>query len=339
MKITIVGLPQAGQQELFSILTNIPLENIKERPMEVQQGVCEVKDPRITTLFEMYKPKKTTYARIDYTLIPDFNLTGPTKDLIFTQLKNADEICFVARAETAEHDVKNFISELMLYDLMLVEKRLDSGSKENRKKPIDPKEKALMELCKKELEQGKPLVMDGLLEESRKLLTAYQFFTIKPVFIVINMPETDIKDETVSKKISSLSPYPSIRLSVTLERELTELNEKDRAELMIELGIEEPAVNKMTRIAYKELGLISFFTVGEDEVRAWSIERSSSAPEAGRAIHSDIEKGFVRAEMFKYDDLIAAGSEAKLKETGKFLLKGRDYIVEDGDILNFRFNV
>lgn len=341
MKITLVGLPQAGQQELFSLLTGVPLGKIKERPMEVHLGICEVKDPRIDTLSKMYKPKKTTYARIDYLLIPDFNLTGPVKDIIFGQLKNADEICFVVSASTAEKDVANFISELVLYDLMLVEKRLESIAKDQHKKSSrsGEKEKDLMDICKRELEAGQPLNRDEFLEENGDLLLPYQFFTVKPLFIVVNVPEGSISDTSLASKISSLVSYHCIQLCVGIEREIGELPEKDRVQFLQELGIKEPAINKMTRIAYRELGLISFFTVGEDEVRAWTVKRNSTAPKAGGAVHSDIEKGFVRAEMFKYDDLTAAGSEAKLKEIGKFFLKGRDYIVEDGDILSFRFNV
>ena len=341
MKITIIGFPQAGQQELFSLLTGTPLETIKQRPLEVHQGICEVKDPRITRLSEMYKPKKTTNARIEYQLVPDFNLTGPTKDIIFSQLKNADELCFISHADTAEKDVKSFISELILFDLMLVEKRLETISKDQRKKfsEVREKEKELMEKCKKRLEDEQPLRKTALGEEEVKAIETYQFFTMKPIFIVVNVPEENIKDSSIAKMISGLTSYPAIQLSAEIEQEIWRLDEKDRAEFMRELGIEEPAIHKMTIIAYSELGLISFFTVGEDEVRAWTIKKGSFAPAAGKTIHSDIEKGFVRAEMFKYTDLISSGSEAKLKEEGKFHLKGRDYVVEDGDVLNFRFNV
>ena len=341
MKITIIGLAQAGQQELFSLLTGVALENIKERPMEVLQGICEVKDSRITKLSEMYKPKKTTYARIEYLLIPDFNLTGPTKDIIFKELKNADEICWISRADTAEKDVKHVISELIVFDMMLVEKRLETIAKDQRKKFSDQKEKEkeLMELCRKQLEGERPLSELKVTGDQASAIATYQFFTMKPIFIVVNVPEDKINDASIAKKISEHTSYPSIQLCAEIEQEIGRLEEKDRTEFMGELGIAEPAIHKMTMIAYAELGLISFFTVGEDEVRAWTIRKGAAAPEAGKAIHSDIEKGFVRAEMFKYGDLIGAGSEAKLKELGKFYLKGRDYIVEDGDILNFRFNV
>jgi hypothetical protein len=263
------------------------------------------------------------------------------KDLIFTQLKNADEFCWVARVETAASDIASFISELVIFDLMLAEKRLETIAKDQRKKysELREKEKALMEQCQAQLDKERPLSELAFGEEQTKAMRAYQFLTLKPVILVINVPESQLKETTLAQAISDKFSYPSIQLSAELEAEISQLEEKDRLVFMQELGIDEPVIDKMTRLAFSALGLISFFTVGEDEVRAWPIKKGSTAPEAGSTIHSDIEKGFVRAEMFKYEDLLAAGSEAKLKEQGKFNLKGRDYVVEDGDILSFRFNV
>jgi len=341
MKIVIIGSPQAGQQQLFSLMTGIPLQTIQEKPLEIQQGICQVKDPRVTKLKEIFNPKKTTYARIEYLLLPDFNLQGPAKTAIFTQLKNADEFCWIARSENAEADVAGFISELVIADLMLIEKRLETIAKDQKRKFSDQKEKEaqLMQLCKAHLDQEKPLSNLSLTDEQAKLLRTYQFLTMKPTILVLNVAEDQIKDSSISSKIKEKFSYPTVQLSAELEAEINQLDEADRKAFMQEMGIEEPALDKMTRMAFEGLGLISFFTVGEDEVRAWPVKRASTAPYAGSTIHSDIEKGFVRAEMYTYDDFIAAGSEAKLKEQGKFHLKGRDYIVEDGDILSFRFNV
>lgn len=340
MKITILGSPQAGQQELFSVLTGIDINAIKERPMEVQLGICNVSDPRIDELVKLYKPKKTTYAKIEYVLLPDFNLQGPAKEKILTQLKNADELCWIAKHENAESDIGSFISELILSDMMLVEKRIENLDKNRTKKNSDQseKEKKLIEKFKQQLEAEKPISIMELSEEEIKAAKAYQLLTMKPVILVINVPEGKIKEDTtqgISKKFS----FPVIQLSAELESEISQLEASDQKSFMSEMGITEPALNKMTIMAYLGLGLISFFTVGEDEVRAWPVKKNSLAPQAGRVIHTDIERGFVRAEMFKYTDLLSAGSEAKLKEQGKFSLKGKDYIVEDGDILSFRFNV
>jgi len=338
MKIAILGSPQAGQQQLFSLLTGIPLETIQLKPLEVQPGVCEVRDPRVTALSLKYKPKKTTFARIEYLLLPDLSVQGPAKDLIFKELKNADEICWVARAE---EDIRNFISELIIYDLMLAEKRTENLEKEQRRKfsAQNEKEKEFMLLIKAQLDQEKPLQFTRFSEDQLKMIRVYQFLTMKPLILAVNVPEDKIADRKISEKIARDLSFPCIQISAELEAEISQLNAEDRTAFMKEMGIEESALDKMAHLAYSGLGLISFFTVGEDEVRAWPVRRGAAAPEAGSVIHSDIEKGFVKAELMKYDDLLKAGSEEKLKEEGKFYLKGRDYIVEDGDILNFRFNV
>jgi hypothetical protein len=334
MKTIIIGSPQAGQHQLFSLLTGIPMETIQLKPLEVHLGICEVNDPRVAKLSEMYKPKKTTYARIEYILLPDFTVQGPAKELIFNQLKNADEICWVARDQA---DVNNFISELVIHDLMLVEKRIENIERGQRRKYLgqNEKEKEFLLLCKGQLDQSKPLQFMRFNDDQLKMTRVYQFLSMKPLTMVINVAEDKIRQKTVSQAAS----FPSIRVSAELEAEIGQLNEADRAAFMREMGIDEPALEKMTRLAYSGLGLISFFTVGEDEVRAWPVRKGATAAEAGSVIHSDIEKGFVRAELMKYAELIAAGSEAKLKEQGKFHLKGRDYMVEDGDILSFRFNI
>lgn len=341
MKIDILGGPQAGQSELFSLLTGIALDTVQQKPLEIQQGVCEVRDPRITRLKEMYNPQKTAYAKIEYTLLPALANSGPAKTQVLNELKNADEICFVTKDESAESDINQFISELVIADLMLAEKRLENLAKDQKKKYQETreKEKSLMDKIKARLDSGKPLSLGDYNEEERKALGLYQLYTLKPVFIVINSAEDRLKDNALLDQLADEYNLPAIRLSLDLERELLSLPDDDRKAYMKEVGLLEAAIDKMNRLAYEGLGMISYFTVGTDEVRAWSTRKGSNAAEAGAVIHTDISKGFVRAEMFKYQDLIELGSEAKVKESGKFHLKGRDYIVEDADILSFRFNV
>ncbi|MFA5105047.1 MAG: DUF933 domain-containing protein [Candidatus Margulisiibacteriota bacterium] len=341
MRIVIVGNPQSGQQQLFSILTGITLDSIAQKPLEIHKGICDVRDPRIQKLSQMYKPKKTTFARIEYLLLPDFNLQGPAKTLVFNELKNADEICWVSKNGSAKEDVGNFISELVISDLMLIEKRLETIQKEQKKKysEVREKESNLMLRCKKVLDGNGLLKGIEANTEEDVLLRTYQFLTLKPAIAVVNCDSENATDKALESSLVKEYNMPVVCINATLEEEIRQMPENEREEFMKELGIEEPAVDKMTRMVFTGLGLISFFTVGEDEVRAWPVKKGSSAPEAGGSIHSDIAKGFVRAEMFKYADLMSSGSEAKLKETGKFYLKGRDYIVEDADILNFRFNV
>jgi len=329
-----VGFPQAGQQQLFSLLTGIPLEAFQHKPLEAQLGICPVKDPRVTKLAELYKPEKTTYARVEYLLLPDFNLKGPAKATIFTQLKNADELCFVCRADTAEASSTAFFSELVISDLMFVEKRLENIAKNQKKKFVAQREKeqALLKVYKEQLEQEKPLRELAFDSDDPTLIQSGQFLTMKPLILVINVVDEE-KVEDIKLSV------PAIQVNVGLEQEISQLDEADQAPFLREMGIGESALSKMSHQAFLSLGLISFFTVGEDEVRAWPVRRGSTAVQAGAVIHSDIEKGFIRAEMFSYIDLVQFGSEAKLKEEGKFHLKGKDYIVQDGDILSFRFNV
>ncbi|MCX5726773.1 MAG: DUF933 domain-containing protein [Candidatus Saganbacteria bacterium] len=341
MKVTLLGLPQAGQQQLFSLLTGIALEKIVQKPLEARPGTCDVRDPRIIKLKEIFNPKKTTFARIEFLLLPDFDLHGHEKDLLTSQMKNADELCFVVRAANAEAETNNFLSELVIYDMMLTETRLENIKKEQRRKvtPENEKEKELLIRCRSILEEGKLLRSQNLDQDMLKSLRNYQFFTLKPLVIVVNLPENEIRQSRLDSKLRDKFGLPVVQLCAEIEAEISELEPAEQAEYMQEAGIDEPAINKISRLTFEGLGLISFFTVGEDEVRAWPIRRGATAQEAGDVIHSDIAKGFVRAEMMDYNDFIAAGSEAKLKETGKFYLKGRDYIVADGDILNFRFNV
>ena len=341
MKVTLLGLPQAGQQQLFSLLTGISPDQVIQKPLEAHLGTCDVRDPRIIRLKEMFHPKKTTFARIEFLLLPDFDLRGPQKDLLIAQIKNADELCFVVRSANAEAETKNFLSELIIYDLMLAETRLANISKEQRRKvtPENEKEKELFLRCKALLEAEKPLRSQNLDADILKALRAYQFFTLKPLVIAVNLPENELKGNRIAQELRDKFGLPAVQLSAEIEAEISRLEPAEQAEYMREIGIDEPAIGKISRLTFEGLGLISFFTVGEDEVRAWPLRLGATAQEAGGSIHSDIAKGFVRAEMMDYNDFIAAGSEAKLKEIGKFYLKGREYLVADGNILSFRFNV
>jgi hypothetical protein len=341
MKIVITGLPQAGQQELFSALVGTPMDMIRQKPLEAQIGVCEVKDQRITRLSELFKPKKTTYAKIEYTLLPDFMPQSQSQTLVINEFRKADVICWVCHGESAETDMANFQAELIINDLLLAEKRLASIAKEQKKQADDgrEREKVLMELCHKTLEAEKPLSTLTLTSEQAKLMRTYQFLTSKPLVVVVNTTADATQETALVEKLRKQLHCPVLAVNAELEAEILQLPANEQAEYLKSLGIDEPALVKMNRLTFEGLGLISFFTVGEDEVRAWPVRRGASAPEAGGAIHTDIAKGFVRAELIKYDDLLNLGSEAKVKEAGKFSLKGKDYVVEDSDILNFRFNV
>lgn len=336
MKVALFGSFQSGQQQLFSLLTGIALDNILQKPLEVHQGVASVRDPRIIALQQIFNPKKTTFSQIEFLLLPDLDLSNQA---FINQLKNADELCFIVRTQEAEQKISALLSELSVRDFMLAEKRLENMAKEKQRKNISQQEVDLIEQSKQALEQEKRLINLPFAPDQTKLLRTYQFLTLKPIVIVLNTTEKELKDTSLSENIRKKYQLPTIQLSIEIEEEISQLPQEEQAEFLKDIGIEQPAIDKISCLAFEGLGLISFFTVGEDEVRAWPIHKGSTAQEAGAAIHTDIARGFVRAEMMKYADFMGAKSEAKLKETGKFYLKGKDYIVEDGDLLSFRFSV
>ena len=215
MKVVIVGLPQAGQQHLFSLLAGLSMEQVGQRAFEVQPGSVSVRDQRIDKLSSIFNPKKTIFAKIDFLLLPDFQLQGPAKTTIFNELKNSDEICWVSRLDTAEKDIANFISELIIFDLMLIEKRLENIEKEKKHKKVEGREKEeeLLSICKIELEKEKPLRELVFNEEQQKALRTYQFLTLKPIVLVINVPEDKISDNKIAAKFN----FPAITLSAELE--------------------------------------------------------------------------------------------------------------------------
>jgi Predicted GTPase, probable translation factor len=238
-----------------------------------------------------------------------------------------------------------FIGELQLNDLIFIEKRLERIKKEypklKEKKKADAETDLLLRM-RYLLEGNRFLRSFPLTEEEKKLIAGYPLLTRKALILVLNVGEEDLKHP---KRISTLTKdfapedFRWIAVSAKIEQEISLLEGEERAEFLRELDIDQPALDQLTLLCFQTLGLISFFTVGSDEVRAWTIPQGSLAPYAGGAIHSDIQRGFIRAEIMKYDDLADLGSEQKIKEAGKFMQKGKDYMVEDGDIINFLFNV
>jgi len=341
MKVAILGQPQAGQAQLFNLLTAVPRETVMQKPLEAHPGICAVHDSRLSVLAGMYTPEKIVPAKIEFVLLPDFCLEGPARSTIMKGLKDADVICWVSRAMNAEAEAGAFLSELVIADLILLETRLENIAKAQKKKPSDALEKELrlMEMCRAHLEKEIPLARAPFTDEQRKEITAYQFLTRTALIVALNASEEILSDGTVSARMHERFSLPCIQLCAELEEEISRLDEKERAEFMKAMGIAEPALDRMTRLVFNTLGYISFFTVGDDEVRAWPLRRGSSALEAAHTIHTDLARGFIRAEMMTYDDLAAGGSERALKEQGKIYLKGKEYVVDDGDILSIRFSV
>ncbi len=358
MKIGIIGLPQVGKKTIFRLLTGIDLSEAEPEKLKTAvHGMVTVRDPRFDRIVGLYVPKKKTPASIEAVLMPKIDKDSVRSGRLFEHLDDADAICHIVRAFTDEavyhiegsvdpvRDIEAVNTELILADLLFVEKRLQKLEKETKKRheKKEEEERALLLGFKEHLEKELALRLLQVTDEQKKIISSYPFLTLKPLLLVINVGEDDLKKSILSKEILrkyASSGIYSIQISAKIEDELTRLDsEKEREEFLRELGVEECAIDRLTRLLYETLGLISFFTTAHSEVRQWTIPRGSTAPQAAGAVHTDMERGFIRAEVVKYDDLVALGSESKVKEAGKFLVRGKDYVVCDGDIINFRFNV
>ncbi len=361
MKIAIIGLANSGKTTIFNALTGLNLETTVYPTVasEPHMGVVKVPDARIVTLSDIFKPKKTTFATVEY-----IDFMGLTKgDMeqnrkVFDFIKDADAVVHVVRGfedESVLHplggpdsrrDAETIELEMIFGDLELVEKRLErmeQGAKRG-KKP-DEKEKGLLLKCREVLEGERPLRDVEFSEEDQKAMTHLQFMSIKPQVVVLNVGEGDLNSENTKSAVSELQRYFSGRqvnvldLCGKIEMEIAQLPPDEASAFLEDLGIAEPALNRLIRVSYELLGLVSFLTAGEDEVRAWTIRRGTNAQKAAGKIHSDIERGFIRAEVVSYEDFIAVGSMSAAREKGQLRLEGKTYEVKDGDIINFRFNV
>ncbi|HOQ11578.1 MAG TPA: redox-regulated ATPase YchF [Spirochaetota bacterium] len=354
MELGIIGLPQSGKKSLYELLTGA---KTSESGDKIIAGVANIRDERFDRLVRMYAPKKEVPAKINIQLFPKIESDSIKEGKIFTDISKMDALCHVVRAfkdDSIYHalgsvdpirDISMINSELVMHDLIFIEKRFERIEAAKKRKP-DPRldaEEKLLSRMQAHLEQEKHLRTFSLSDEDKKLISGYPFITAKKMLIVLNVGDKDIKDTSLVSKVKTSLKELDIevmQVSAKLEAEILSLDsDEEKLEFMEDAGIEEPALNILSDLAMKTLGLISFFTVGKDEVRQWQIKKGSSAPEAAGEIHSDIQRGFIRAEVMKYKDLIEYGNEEELKKAGKFYVMGKDYIVEDGDIINFRFNV
>jgi len=357
MKIGIIGLPQSGKKTLFEVLTHCRPKETDLASNKPIKSVAEIRDARFDRLAEAYKPKKEARARVDIDMLPKLEKDTIAKGAIFIDINELDAICHVVRAfkdETVYHlegsvdpkrDIDSVNAELILHDLIFIEKRmerLDKNIKKIREETLVKEKEVLMKL-KAHLEKEMPLRLLELEESEEKIILSYPFVTRKNMIIALNVSEKDLRDSSLLERLKH--DYEPIDISIMqvsakMELEVAGLeSEEEKREFLKELGIEEPAINMLTTLCIKALNLISFFTVGPDEVRQWTVRAGSTAPEAAGVIHSDLQKGFIRAGVIKYEDFIALGSEKKVEEAGKSYLKGKDYIVEDGDMVDIRFNV
>jgi len=358
----IIGLPLAGKTTLFNLLTGAKVQTntFFSGKTETNIGMGKVPDTRVTALAQYYKPKKTTFTQIEFMDMPGL-VRGASEgqgvgNAFLESVRRVDALVHVVRAfhnSEVEHvegsvsplrDVQDLAYELLLADMAFVEKRI-SRLKEGKKRPPQAEEEILLlEKILEHLEAERPVSAMELSQQERSALAHYTFLTDKPIILVVNLDEEQLRsgDYEGSQEVVAFAAkqgLPLINLSAHIEDELSLLEDGDRKEFLSDLGITEAGVERIARAAYSVLGLVSFFTVGEDEVRAWTIERHRTAKQAAGKIHSDLERGFIRAELMRYEDFALWGTPAKLKEKGLISLEGKDYVVQDGDILSIRFNV
>jgi ribosome-binding ATPase len=359
MELGIIGLPQVGKKTLFSLLTNSApaIEENKKSKRNQDIGISKVIDTRIDKLADMYQPEKVVPATIKYILVPRLSNNSDENREALKAIANVDALCHVVRAFTDDtvfhmngsvdplRDIAFVESELLLNDLVFIENRIQKMEKDLKRKNDQNavKELELMKKLHVALEEEKPLRVIGLDEHEKKMLRAYPLLTLKNMFIALNVDEDQLRSDILLKKCHASYSQKGmffVQMCCKIEHELAEIEDiAEKKAFLDDLGIEASALEQITRLSFNALNVLSFFTVGKDEVRAWTVPQGCCAPQAGGAVHSDIERGFIRAEHMRVEDLLSYGSEQKVKDEGKFSLKGKEYIVQDGDILHFRFNV
>ena len=355
MRLGIIGLPQSGKTTLFNALTRATQPTGATGKIEIHTAVVDVPDNRVEKLAEMFKPKKTIFAKVTYVDIAGLdgsaNKAGISGALL-NQLAQMDGFIQVVRVfadENVPHvqnsidpirDINNMDSEFVLNDLIQVERKLERLQEERKKgagrdKGLIEREIILFDRLHETLSKEIPLRDIEIDSEEDKLLSGFGFLSRKPMLIVINLSEGQTAPQI---------DYPHQHSMVTalqgkLEMDIAQLPPDEAEMFLAEYGIEEPSLNRMIRLSYELLGLLSFFTAGEDECRAWTVHKGATAPEAAGEIHTDLQKGFIRAEVVDYDDLMTLGSMHEAKTRGKLRVEGKEYIVKDGDVLNILFNV
>lgn len=344
MKVGLIGLQGAGKTTIFNMLTGLKADvGYSAGKAEVHLGVIKVPDPRIDRLSQIFKPRKTTYAEIRFTDFPPSDASERLRGggELVSQMRDVDAIALVLRDFGHEanpiKELNDLLSEMILADLAVVENRLVRLKKEKAR----PQESEVLERCRTALENEDSLRNVSFTAEEEVLLSGFGFLSRKPVLALFNTSDERTGKPLLHSRRQELERYKmeGLLLAGKVETEILDLDEPDRRSFLVEMGIEEPARDRFIRASYHLLDLISFFTTGEDEVRAWTIKRGTPARKAAGKIHSDMEQGFIRAEVITYEDFIALGSEAKCREAGKLRLEGKDYVVQDGDIIHFRFNV
>jgi GTP-binding protein YchF len=358
MKTGIIGLPQVGKSSLFRMLTKAQFsEQSFANPREAHIGVAKVPDERLDKLAALYNPKKLTHASVEYVDVGAIGQEALKDTAYLGHLRNVDALAHVVRAfeePSIPHvgelnplrDIKNVDFDLMISDLGQTEKRLERLEKDIKKmrSPELEHELALLERAKAHLETEKPLREMTMTPEEKKRLRGFMFLSEKPMLYVVNITETTdlgkALEEAVTKhglaEVASRPNAGAAAICGKVEAELAEMSDADAAEFLASYSLKESGLVRLIRTTYTLLGLMSFFTAGEDECRAWTIPINTRAVNAAGAIHSDLEKHFIRAETIRWDALLEAGSEANARAKGTLRLEGKEYIVQDGDVMHIR---
>jgi ribosome-binding ATPase len=356
MKTGIIGLPQVGKTSLFRILTKAHV-SASANPRDAHVGVAKVPDERLDRLAALYNPKKLTHASVDYVDLGAIGEEALKESGYIGHLRQVDALAHVLRAfedDAIPHvgpvdplrDIKNVEFDLMVSDLGQIEKRLERVEKDLKKmrSPDLEKEFELLKRAKAHLETERPLREMQMSAEEKKRFRGFMFLSEKPILYVLNIGEssnlgTDLENAVEKYGLAEVAAKPNSGATAIcgkVEAELSEMTDADAADFLASYGLKESGLTRLIRTTYSLLGLISFFTAGEDECRAWTIPVNTRAQQAAGAIHSDLEKHFIRAETIRWDQLLDAGSEANARARGTLRLEGKDYIVQDGDVMHIR---